>query len=468
MTGNELLILIIPAVLGVLLLALLSLEHLLLLTLFLTPLSLQLSYLTGSIGFDLSVPTEPVMAMLLLITLYRLTVTRAFPDELLKHPMTWLVGLYLLWTLITAMTSTMPGVSFKTVAYRLWFTAGFYLVAARLAYDERFRGRYISAYAAGLAVVVIYFLVRVQGAGLLNQQFAHSACYPFYKDHTSFGASMAFILPPLAVMFLNRGSLWRRVFLAALLLLFLAGFILSYSRAAWVSLIAAAALTLILWIRMPLKMLSVSAVLFIVVLALSAGWIWQKMDSTTEDSSTDLGQHLRSASNISTDQSNLERINRWNCALRMFAEKPDMGWGPGTYQFRYAPFQKSSERTTISTDFGDAGNAHSEYLGVLSESGWPGALIFLAITLCGVITGIKVWYREGRGENGYFALAVVTGLVTYSVHGVMNSFLDSDKLAALWWGFIAMIVAIDLKGKEMTHTVESDRDPADVSGQMPG
>jgi len=37
MTGNELLILIIPAVLAVLLLALLSLEHLLLLTLFLAP-----------------------------------------------------------------------------------------------------------------------------------------------------------------------------------------------------------------------------------------------------------------------------------------------------------------------------------------------------------------------------------------------------------------------------------------------
>ena len=39
MTGSELLILIIPAALAVLLLALVSLEHLLMLTLFLTPLS---------------------------------------------------------------------------------------------------------------------------------------------------------------------------------------------------------------------------------------------------------------------------------------------------------------------------------------------------------------------------------------------------------------------------------------------
>ena len=124
MTGSELLILIIPVVLAVLLLALLSVEHLLLLTVFLAPLSLQLSYITGGTGTDLSVPTEPIMALLLLITLFRLIVTQGFPRELLKHPMTVLIGLYLLWTLVTALTSTMPGVSLKTLAYRLWFTAG--------------------------------------------------------------------------------------------------------------------------------------------------------------------------------------------------------------------------------------------------------------------------------------------------------------------------------------------------------
>lgn len=455
MTGGELLILIIPVVLAVLLLALLSVEHLLLLTLFLTPLSLQLSYITGGSGIDLSIPTEPVMALLLLITLFRLIVTRGFPRELLRHPMTILIGLYLLWTLLTALTSTMPGVSFKTLAYRLWFTAGFYLVAARLAYSARFRERYIIAYAAGLAIVVVYFIVRVQGAGLFNQQFAHSACYPFYRDHTSFGASMAFLLPPLAVMLTGRSSAVRRWMLAFLLLLFAAGFILSYSRAAWVSLIAAALIALILWIRMPLRILSVSAALFTLVIAFSANLIWQRMDSTTEDSSADLGQHLRSASNISTDQSNLERINRWKCAMRMFAEKPHAGWGPGTYQFKYAPFQKSSERTVISTDFGDAGNAHSEYLGALSESGWPGAMLFIAVTLLAVIMGIRVWYREEKGAAGYFSLAIVTGLITYAVHGVMNSFLDSDKIAALWWGFIAMITAMDLgqKGKRPTESL---------------
>ena len=172
------------------------------------------------------------------------------------------------------------------------------------------------------------------------------------------------------------------------------------------------------------------------------------MDSTTEDSSADLGQHLRSSSNISTDQSNLERINRWKCALRMSEEKPLFGWGPGTYQFNYGPFQKAADRTIISTDFGDAGNAHSEYLGTMSESGLPGALLYLLLTVFIVITGIRVWYREKRTYNGYFALAILTGLMTYVIHGIMNSFLDSDKIAALWWGFAAVLVSMDIREKE--------------------
>jgi hypothetical protein len=30
----------------------------------------------------------------------------------------------------------------------------------------------------------------------------------------------------------------------------------------------------------------------------------------------------------------------------------------------------------------------------------------------------------------------------------MNSFLDSDKIAALWWGFAAILVSMDLKVKD--------------------
>lgn len=452
MTGSEMLIWLIPAALAIIVLAIVSLESLLLLTLFLTPLSLQLSYLSGEAPFDLSLPTEPIMAFLLLVTIFKLIVTREFSARLLRHPVTILIGLYLVWTAITACFSTLPLISFKTLAYRMWFIAGFYLISGQLFFKEGFKRKFIIAYSLGLAVVVFYFLVRSGQAGFLNQKFAHSACYPFFKDHTSFGAAMAFLLPPLIVMSFQRSkTLLLRILLPLFVLLFVAGFIFSYSRAAWVSLIVAFAAMFVLSLRMPKRVLFLSSAVLLVIIVLSSGWIWEKMDSTTEDSSADLGQHLRSASNISTDQSNLERINRWKCALKMFVAKPVAGWGPGSYQFEYAPFQKAEDRTIISTDFGDAGNSHSEYLGTLSESGLPGALLFVLICIAVISAGIRIWYSGQRTESSYFALAVLTGLFTYMIHGLMNSFLDSDKIASLWWGFIAILVAMDIQTGKKTQ-----------------
>jgi hypothetical protein len=47
-----------------------------------------------------------------------------------------------------------------------------------------------------------------------------------------------------------------------------------------------------------------------------------------------------------------------------------------------------------------------------------------------------------------FVLAALLGLVTYYVHGFLNNFLDTDKLSVPFWGFSAMIVAIDIHSRK--------------------
>jgi hypothetical protein len=42
------------------------------------------------------------------------------------------------------------------------------------------------------------------------------------------------------------------------------------------------------------------------------------------------------------------------------------------------------------------------------------------------------------------SLAILLGLITYFVHGTMNNFLDTDKASVPFWGFIAILVALDL------------------------
>ena len=98
-----------------------------------------------------------------------------------------------------------------------------------------------------------------------------------------------------------------------------------------------------------------------------------------EHTTENFSERLESMSNVSTDASNLERLNRWNSAIQLFKERPILGWGPGTYAFVYAPFQDASDLTIISTNFGDGGNAHSEYLGPLSEQGILGLIFIIGI-----------------------------------------------------------------------------------------
>ena len=149
------------------------------------------------------------------------------------------------------------------------------------------------------------------------------------------------------------------------------------------------------------------------------------LESNKQDSSSNLTEHVESISNVSSDASNLERINRWKSALEMFQDKPIFGFGPGTYAFEYAPYQQSKDKTIISTNSGDGGNAHSEYLGPLSEQGVLGSLLMISIVISVIITGVRVYKSSLSMESRMIGLSVFLGLITYYLHGILNNFLGS-------------------------------------------
>ncbi|MDP4226157.1 MAG: hypothetical protein Q8910_07245, partial [Bacteroidota bacterium] len=93
---------------------------------------------------------------------------------------------------------------------------------------------------------------------------------------------------------------------------------------------------------------------------------------------------------------------------------------------------------------GDMGNAHSEYIGPLTESGVLGTLTYLTVLITAIYTGIKVYSRSSRRAVKIFVLSVVLGLTTYAIHGFVNNFLDTDKASVPFWAFMAIIVALDV------------------------
>jgi O-antigen ligase len=116
--------------------------------------------------------------------------------------------------------------------------------------------------------------------------------------------------------------------------------------------------------------------------------------------------------------------------------------------FQYAPFQNSWERTSISTNAHTLGNAHSEYLGPLAEQGILGSVSIILVFALSLWTGLKVYFRSKSKQVRILALSVTLSLITYYIHGILNNFLDTDKASALVWGFIAILVALDLKNSK--------------------
>lgn len=436
---------LIPLALIVVLIAIFALDKLLLGIVLLTPLSLPLYELVPGLDFNMFLPTEPMLFGVLILFVFKMLMDGSFDKKILYHPISVIIFINICWLLVTSLTSTMPVVSLKFLLSRLWFVVGFYILAIQLFKNKKNIGRYFWLYTSTLLIVIVYTFVRQSHYGFLDQEAANFAVNPLYNDHTAYAAALVMIIPVMiGLLFLKEYSYFQRIIAFLVLSILVIALVFSYTRAAWLSAIFAVIMFLIVIFKIKFRTFLLLTGGTIIVLLLFWTQVYMKLEKNRQDSSSDFAEQIQSVSNISTDASNKERINRWSCAVRMFKERPVFGWGPGTYMFKYAPFQYSYERTIISTNSGDLGNAHSEYLGPLAESGVMGTLTFLAIVLASIYYGMRVYRRTKIKSEKVIVLSVLLGLISYYVHGLLNNFLDTDKLSALFWGFTAIIVALDM------------------------
>lgn len=434
-----------PFILAIALIGIFSMDKLMLMTVFATPLSVSFTELLGHrVSPDLSVPAEPMLICILILFTFK--IIRGYkPDtKIMRHPITIVIILQLIWILFASLSSTMFSISIKFFTARLWLLVPAYLFAAILFKKKTNIKNYLWLYILPLTIVILYTIYQ-HSLFDYEERPANWVVKPFYNDHTSYAAMMAMFIPVLiAFVYMKSYNTTIRVLTFILVLIFVTAIVLSYTRAAWVSLAGALVMFLALKAKIKFRTIVYLFLSFVVFFAVFQAVIISKLEENKQDSSNDFGDHIESITNVSTDASNKERINRWNCAIRMFRSKPWLGFGPGTYSFQYAPYQKQKEKTIISTNFGDGGNAHSEYLGPLAEQGLAGMLLMLLLVFTILATGTRLYYSINEPELKLLVCGLLIGLVTYFVHGVLNNFLDTDKASIPFWGFASMLMAIDI------------------------
>lgn len=413
---------------------------------FLMPLSITDHEFFGSLG-GLTFPTDFFCILLLLLFVFKMVSERTNMLEFVGHPISLVLGLNLLWLVFTATASTMPIVSWKNFASNLWMLGGFYLMPLVLFKKGTFSmHRFFQLVVMGFAIAFTIILMLYVGTGR-NPFGLRFNPGPFFLDHTVFGGFTAIWVPILVVLAFVMKLRWREKWLYRVGLLFFIGALyFSYSRGAWASCFAGLVLMGFYAMNKWMRRLVVPAM---VIMLGVGGYLWYAGQGTIKAkndavSRKSLAEHVASITNFRTDFSNAERINRWFCAWEMFKDRPVAGYGPGTYAFVYGDYQKAFVRTPVSTNRGDNGTAHNEFLLAMSEGGLPAGVIMVLIFAVPIYCGMRGYrYAQSRHLRLLY-LAVTFGIITYAIHSFVNNFLDQDKVGGTYLVLVAMIAAMDI------------------------
>jgi putative inorganic carbon (hco3(-)) transporter len=432
---------------------------------FLLPFSVYVPFTGTSM---IRIPTEPLIVLAAMVMFLELPRFLKKPVKPLHREYLWLLPLAATF-LLTIPFSRIITVSLKFSFINLLYISVFFVfLSEQFSRNRRLFMQMIKLYTMGMIIVMAWGIYRYWQFEW-NPVVIRGIFKPFYNDHTIYGASAALLAAfwfstlPFARNTENRIVLFQEFTLsgnaacrAAWLLTALiltAGVLLSSSRAAFLSLFVFIMVYAAIKSGFRLKHIVIITPGILLALFVFRGQIADQLrgiQTISYDHAAGLADRTISAGNITTDLSNVERLNRWISAWRMFREKPVTGFGPGTYQFTYIPYQEKTlmNRLSVTNPWdvpeGSGGTAHSEYFLALSEmglAGLAGLLVFLGRL-------VFLTFSTGRGHpRRKMIIAAFAALSTYIFHAHFNNFLNTDKFAFLFWGTAAWLIASYHGGK---------------------
>ncbi len=418
--------------------------------------SLEIPLLASS---KLSFPDELLIVLLSIVSTVHLIWNEQFMKYIFSTSLSKIILLHAFVYIVSSFFSSMPIVSAKFSFINILYMICGVVTTVYLLQNKKLNFKsLVHFFTIPLFFICLYTIVHFAPSNF-SSQASITMAQPFFKDHTLLSACLSLFVPlyifypfiyPKTALSLKIGA-----FTMASLLLFI--IFISSSRAAWLSLVLGICFYIFILFRGNFKgFLSLLGLTILLSIAFS-GNILDRLNLNSNSSGSEyasLGEQFLSSSNIHNDVSNLERLNRWKCAIRMAKDHPIIGFGPGTYQFEYLPYQLEKDKTPISvnnpfnTKQGYGGSAHSEYFLVLSEMGILGLFTWVFLLLITIYSYFKI--RESKIislKNKLISDAIVLSLITFFGHSLFNNFLNTAKTAIPFWILIGFLLYLTLKLK---------------------
>lgn len=411
-------------------------------------------------GFGTDLPTEPLMVGLMLVyLLYAIKEAPTMRMDFLKHPISLLILLHLIWVYTATITSDLFFVSLKFSLAKTWYIVVFYFMAGSLIQTERDFRKVFWWIFTPLMFTVLVILVRHAGVGFTFAEI-HTVLHPFQRNHVNYAAVLSLFFP---IVFLARGwykpyAFPRLVLNASLLILFVAIY-LTYTRAAYVALLLAFGSYFIFrlkLIRYALILSLVAAIMGVVYMANKNTYLdyAPNYDRTITHKRFD---SLIEATYKMEDISTMERVYRWIAGFHMSSANPVLGFGPGNFVNFYKRYTVTSFQTYVS-DNEEKSGIHSYYLMTLVEQGIIGLIIFLALSFFILIRGEAIYHQTKDLALRRIVLMVLLCTIVIDAFLIINDLIETDKVGPFFFICIAILVNIDLKNQRLASSLNAQKD----------
>ena len=184
---------------------------------------------------------------------------------------------------------------------------------------------------------------------------------------------------------------------------------------------------------------------FLIILPVLPSEFWERMN-TINEARTNLEE---------ADLSILSRLHFWQVAIQMANKNPILGVGNFGFNSAYNDYDTSNG------EFGTNRSVHNSWLGVLSELGYPGLILYIAQFVLAFLACARARAAAARGAPKAFvsyAMCLEMSLISYAVGGTFVITQYNELL----WHVIGLTIALNMLAMAATNEAGAAPEPVGV------
>ncbi|SDJ77512.1 O-antigen ligase [Catalinimonas alkaloidigena] len=406
-------------------------------------------------SFTTDAPVEPLMVVLMGVVIASFLLYRDYDSAFIRHPYVVLLLFYLAILPLNLAFSVDTFLSIKYYLAKLWYIAAGVFATGYFIRNFRDIRQWFWLLFVPLFLWAGWIVVK-HALEKFSFEAANLIARPLFYNHVIWSTFLALFIPVtfFARTWYPKGS-WQRRLIGAGVLLFLLTIILSYTRASWLAVVTMA---LFYWVvRWRLTQLAMVGLTFATIAGL--GFMISSnryLDYAPEYERTifhqgDLAKHLEATYSLE-DVSGMERVYRWVAGVRMFQERPILGFGPNTFYPDYKRFVVNRFRTYVS-DNPEHSTTHNYFLMLLCEQGIVGFTFFSALCIVVLLRTTRVYHQLTSPNLKAALMGCILGFVSILFHLLLNDLIETNNIGSMFYIFIALMIRIELMGRRSASPV---------------